>query len=344
MQRRNFLILLGGHRMTVPAIHRRAFISLLGGAAAAVPRAARAQSAMPVIGFLHSQARDEYAAVLAGFRQGLLEAGLLEGRNVAVEYRWANDRLGQLPLLAADLVQRRVAVIVAGGGPPSTLAAKAATTTIPIVLVTGSDPVRLGLVASLNRPGGNVTGVTFMTAQLMGKRLGLLRDLVPQAKTIGYLSDSRIKNETLTEEVVAAADTIDRQLIVIDVRSEGDFEAAFATLVERRADALLVGAFPVFTSNRAKVVALAARHRIPTMYQNRDYAVDGGLISYGASQEDAFRLGGTYVGKILKGAKPVDLPVQQSVRFELVINVKTAKTLGLEIPPLLLAIADETIE
>jgi putative ABC transport system substrate-binding protein len=327
-------------------MNRRAFITLLGGAAAAWPLAARAQqTAMPVIGFLHSQSPDAYTAVLAAFRQSLKETGYVEGQNLAIEYRWANDQLDRLPELAADLVRRRVAAIVAGGGAPSTLSAKSATTTIPIVLVTGSDPVTLGLVASLNRPGGNITGVTFITSKLAGKRLDLLRELVPQATTVAYLSDPRFQPAgTETNDVLAAARALGREVVVVDVLGVGEFEAAFATVVQRRAGALLVGAFPLFTSNRDKLVTLAARHKIPAMYQNRDYVLDGGLISYGASQADAFRLGGVYVGRILKGAKPADLPVQQSTRFELLINMKTAKALGLDVPAKLLALADEVID
>jgi len=324
---------------------RREVITLLGGAAA-WPVAARAQQpAMPVIGFMHSQSSDAYTAVLAGFRQGLKEAGYVEGENVAIEYRWANDQLDQLPELAADLVRRRVAVIVAGGGAPSTLAAKSATMTVPIVLVTGSDPVALGLVASLNRPGGNITGITFLTSKLASKRLDLMRELVPQATTVAYLSDPRFQPAGIeTNDVLTAARALDLEVVVVEVLGISDFETAFMTVRARGARAVLVGAFPLFTSNRQKLVTLAARHRIPAMYQNRDYALDGGLMSYGASQADAFRLGGIYVGRILKGAKPADLPVQQSTHFELVINMNTAKALGLTVPDKLLAIADEVIE
>ena len=327
-------------------MRRREFIAGLGGAAAAWPLAAHPQQrAVTVIGFLHSQSPRSYTAILARFREGLSEFGYVEGENLAIEYRWANDQLDQLPALAADLVAHKVAVIVAGGGSPSTLAAKAATTTTPIVLVTGSDPVELGLVVSLNRPGGNITGVTFITSELASKRLGLLHDLVPQATIIGYLTAPQFQTGPReTDNVLAAARALGLQVVVAEARREGDFETAFALLVERRAAALLVGAFPLFTNNRGALVALAARHKIPTIYQNRDYASDGGLLSYGASQSDAFRLGGVYVGKILKGAKPADLPVQQSVRFEFVINLKTAKLLGIEVPSTLLAIADEVLE
>jgi putative ABC transport system substrate-binding protein len=330
-------------------LRRRDFITLLGGAAASeslCPLSAHAQQgAPPVVGFLHSQSPALYGNVLAGFRRGLKDAGYEEGRNVAIEYRWASDRIEQLPELAADLVRRRVALIVVGGGAPATLAAKAATASIPIVLVTGSDPVALGLVASLNRPGGNVTGVTFITSILASKRLDLLHQLVPQATTIGYLSDPRFQlSGGETSDVLAAAGALGRQVVIAEARSVDDFEPAFAKFLQGGSGALLVGAFPLFTSNRDKLVALAARHKIPAMYQNRDYAVDGGLVSYGASQADAFRLGASYVGRILRGAKPADLPVQQSTKLDLVINLRTAKALGLDVPPTLIAIADEVIE
>jgi len=327
-------------------VKRREFITVLGGAAAAWSLAAVAQQrAMPVIGFLHSQSPHNYASVLAGFHEGLKDAGLSEGRNIAIEYRWANDQAELLPGFAADLVHRRVAVMVVGGGTQATLAAKSVTTEIPIVVVTGSDPVAVGLVASLNRPGGNITGVTFVTSRLATKRLDLLKALTPGATTIGYLTDPRYPNsEQETAEVLAAAGSLGAQIVVVETRGESDFEAGFASMISRRADALLVGAFPIFTSHRDKVIALAARHKISTMYQNRDYAVDGGLISYGPSQAEAFRLGGAYVGRLLKGEKAADLPVQQSVKFELVINLRTAKILGLDVPDKVLALADEVIE
>jgi putative ABC transport system substrate-binding protein len=277
--------------------------------------------------------------VLTGFRQGLKDAGYVEGAERGGRYRWANDQLDRLPALAADLV-RRATVIVAGGGAPSTLAAKSATTTLPIVLVTGSDPVALGLVASLNRPSGNITGVTFLTSKLASKRLDLMRELVPDSTSVPRFQPAGSE----TNDVLTAARALGLKVEVVDVLGVADFETAFATLVQRGATAILVGAFPLFTSNRQKLVALAARHRIAAMYQKRDYAVDGGLMSYGASQADAFRLGGIYVGRILKGAKPADLPVQQSTRFELVINVTTAKGLDIQVPDKLLALADEVIE
>jgi putative tryptophan/tyrosine transport system substrate-binding protein len=328
-------------------MRRREFITLVGGAAAAWPFAARAQQAsMPVIGFLHQGFSSPYTHVLAPFRQGLKDSGYVEGQNVAIEYRWANNEIDRLPELAADLVRRQVAVIAATGGATPALAAKAATSTIPIVLVFGSDPVRLGLIASLNRPGGNVTGITFLTTELMAKRLDLLRDLVPQATTVAFLSgDQRVVvAQEMLRDMLAAASVLARKVIVVEARSERDFEPAFATFVERQAGGLVVGANTLFDSNRDKLVMLAARHKIPAIYQAREYALDGGLMSYGASYADAFRLGGRYVGQILKGANPANLPVEQSTRFELVVNLRTAKALGLDAPPTLLIRADEVIE
>lgn len=327
-------------------MRRREFIRLLGGATAALPFAASAQqAAMPVIGFLHTGIADRYTNVLAGFRQGLKEAGFEEGQNVAIQFRWANDQPGRLPTLAAELVRRRVAVILAGGGAASALSAKAATSTIPIVLALGSDPVQLGLVASLNQPGGNVTGVTFITTELVAKRLDLLRELVPEATTIAFLFDPG--NPTAKgqmSDMLAAAQALGQRLVVLEARSDHDFERAFTTLAERRAGALVVGAFQLFTSNSDKLVALAARYKIPAIYQHREFALNGGLISYGASIVDAYRQGGLYVGQILKGENPGDLPVQQSTKVELVINLRTAQALGITIPPTLLVRADEVIE
>jgi len=327
-------------------IKRRDFVSLLGGAAAAWPLAARAQQTpMPVVGFMHAGVATAHTHVVAALRLGLKESGYVEGRNLAIEYRWANNENDRLPELAADLVRRQVAVIAATGGVPSAQAAKAATSTIPIVLAIGADPVRVGLVASLNRPGGNVTGVTFTTTELMAKRLDLLRELVPQAATVAYLADTRsVVGQEMLSEILVAAGVLGRQLAVAEVRSEYEFEAAFASFVERRSGALVVGASVLFDSHRDKLVALAARHKVPAIYQAREYALEGGLMSYGASYQDAFRLAGRYVGQILKGANPADLPVEQSSRFELVINMKTAKTLGLDFPPTLLIRAEELIE
>ena len=326
-------------------MNRRSLITLIGGAAA-WPMVARAQqAAMPVIGFLHASVSSAYASILAAFRQGLKESGYVEGRNVAIEYRWANNETDRLPELAADLVRRQVAVIVSGGGAGSALAAKAATSTIPIVLVFGSDPVQLGLVASLSRPGGNVTGVTFLTSELVAKRLDLVRELVPQATTLAYLSGKLgVVSREMLHDLLAAAAALGRQVAVVEAHSDRDFGPAFATFAERRAGALVVGADPLFSSNRDKLVALAARHKLPAIYQVREFPLEGGLMSYGASWGEAFRLGGRYVGQVLKGARPADLPVEQSSRFELVINMKTAKTLGLDVPPALLIRADELIE
>jgi putative ABC transport system substrate-binding protein len=313
-------------------LKRREFIALFGGAATAWPLAVRAQQpAMPVIGFLHPGKPDGYTRVVAGLREGLKEAGFVEGQNMVIEFRWANDHVERLPALAADLVRNQVAAIVAGGGAASALAAKAATSTIPIILPFGADPIKLGLVASLNRPGGNVTG--------------LLCEAVPQAAMIAFLTDPRDPTaEEQGSDIVAAARALGRQMIVLEARSDRDFEAAFATLIERRAGALVIGSYPLFTSNRAKLLGLEARHKIPAIHHYREFAVDGGLMSYGASFADAFRLGGVYVGQILKGAKPADLPFQQSAKFELVINLKTAKALGLKIPITLQVAADEVIE
>ena len=325
---------------------RREFITLLGGAAAAWPLFARAQQpAMPVVGFLHIAFPGPYTQQLAAFRQGLKQSGYVEGQNVAIEYRWANNEIDRLPELAADLVRRRVDLIVAAGGPPSALAAKASSSTIPIVLVFGADPVGLGLVESLNRPGGNVTGVTFLTTELMAKRLEFLRELIPQATTIAYLADPRSPSSGgMLRDTLAAAGVLGRKLVVVEAHSDRDFEPAFATFVERQAGALVVAPSQLFDSNRDQLVALAARHKMPTIYQAREYVVDGGLMSYGASYGDTFRVGGIYVGQILKGDKPANLPFQQATKLELVINLKTAKALGLEVPLSMMIRADEMTE
>jgi len=326
-------------------MRRREFIALFGGAAAAWPLTARAQQpAMPVIGFLHGQRPDGFDYRVAYLRQGLNELGFVEGKNLAIEYRWANNRIEQLPALAADLVRRQVAVIVAPDGTASPLAAMAATSTIPIVFVMGADPVKLGLVASLNRPGGNITGVNTILSELAGKRLELLCELTPRATTIGYLVDPRSSVITDEQSVYTAARALGRQIIVVEARSETELEAAFAKLAQQGAAALLVNSGVMFTGNRDKIVALAARYRIPTIYAFRIFALDGGLISCGGVDMEAHRLAGVYVGQILKGAKAADLPVQQPTKFELVVNLKTARALGLEVPPQLLALADEVIE
>ena len=325
---------------------RRELITLLGGAVA-LPFAARAQQPriIPEIGFLDPTSPDAYRGGVAAFRRGLEEAGYVEGRNVTIEYRWAEGQFDQLPRLAADLVGRRVAVIVASGGVDAALAAKAATSTIPIVFMGGADPVKYGLVASLNRPGGNITGVTTILNELAGKRLELLRALVPQATTVGYLVDDQTaaKAHVPTSDLVAAARALGLQGIVLECRSISDFEAAFATLVQRQAGALVVSAFPLAFINRPKILALAARHKIPAIYSQPQYAREGGLMSY-YGVGTLRQIGFYYVPQILKGAKPADLPVQQPTKFRLEINAKTAEALGLAIPRTLFVIADEVIE
>ena len=325
---------------------RRDFITLLGGASAAWPLAARAQQAMPVIGVLDQRSPDELADRLRGFRQGLRDSGFVEGQNVAIDYRWAENKIDRLPALAADLVRRQVAVIAATSGIGPALAAKAATTMIPVVFVVGPDPVRLGLVASLARPGGNLTGINFFNAELTAKRLELLRELVPGAVRVAVIVNPAGGGdaEATLRDVEPAARTMGLQLHVLNASTSREIDTAFATFVRERPDAVFVSLDPFLNSRRAQLVNLAARHAVPASFSNRDFAEIGGLMSYGTNIADAFRQQGAYVGRILKGAKPADLPVVQSNKFELVINAQTATMLGLTVPDKLLATADEVIE
>jgi ABC-type uncharacterized transport system substrate-binding protein len=325
---------------------RREFVALLGGAAA-WPLAARAQqAALPVIGFLGAGALDNYVLYLAAFRKGLGEIGFVEGQNVAIEYRWAEGQYERMAQLAADLVRRRVAVIAVPGSPPGARAAKAATSTIPIVFSVGDDPVRSGLVASISRPGGNATGINFLTGEVVAKRLALLHELVPNAARVAAFINpaDASRAEALRDEVEAAARTVGMQLQILNPSTNRGIDAAFAALVRERADALFVGPDAFYNSRRVQLANMAARHVIPTAFAVREYVDAGGLMSYGTSLADMYREVGAYCGRILKGARPSDLPVLQSTKFELVINAQTARMLGLNVPPSLLARADEVIE
>jgi putative ABC transport system substrate-binding protein len=323
---------------------RREFITMLGGAAA-WPLVARAQQpGMPVIGFLNARSATDTVGLAAAFRQGLNEASFVDGQNVAIEYRWASNQVDQLPALAAELVRRPVSVIAAFGT-VSARAAKAATTTIPIVFLTADDPIKSGIVTSLARPEGNITGVTFVSATLGSKRLQLLRALAPKAELIAVLLDpNNPESVNHTKDVVDAARAIGQQVAVLNAATASEIDLAFASLIQQRAGALVVSGSPAFLTVREQLISLARRHNVPTMYANREYVRGGGLISYGASISDAYRQAALYVSRVLRGEKPADLPVVQPTRFELVINLKAAKAIDLELPSTLLALADEVIE
>jgi putative ABC transport system substrate-binding protein len=325
-------------------MRRRDFIALVGGATATWPLGARAQQpALPVVGFVRSTSLAPFQSLVVAFGDGLKEAGFVAGQNVAIEYRYAENQRDRLPALVAELLGIPVAVLVVNSG--AAAAAKAATTTVPIVLVAGADPVKDGLVASLNRPGGNITGVSWLGAQVGAKRLELLRQIVPKTTTIGMLEDlSSPGTEAERADVQAAAQAIGLQLIIIDVSNDRDIETAIASFVQRGAGALLVGAGAFTTSKRESIAALAAHHALPAMYVEREGAVAGGLMSYGPSQSEAYRQAGIYAGRIIKGEKPADLPVMQSTKFEFVLNLKTAKALGLTVPMIVQMTADEVIE
>jgi putative tryptophan/tyrosine transport system substrate-binding protein len=327
-------------------MRRRELILGLAGAVGGLPLVARAQQkAMPVVGFLSGVSPGPYAPFVAAFRRGLSETGYVEGQNLAIEYRWAEGSYDRLPGMVADLVDRKVDVIATGGGTAAALAAKSATSTIPIVFAGGGDPVERGLVASLGRPGGNITGITFLGVELLAKRLELLSELVPQARVIALLVNADSANtERMVQDAQEAARAKGVQLPILRAGTESEIDAAFTTLVQRQAGGLVVPNDAFFNSRREQLVTLASRHAIPAIYGFREFADSGGLISYGANIAAAYRQLGIYAGRILKGAKPADLPVQQPTTFELVINLKTAQALGLTVPPILLAQADEVIE
>jgi putative ABC transport system substrate-binding protein len=327
-------------------MRRREFIALISGASVAWPLAAHAQQpTMPVVGFLNSLRESDRPNLQAAFRRGLSEAGYVDGRNVTIEYRYAENQHNRLPALAADLIRRKVAVIAATGGGASILAAKAATKTVPIVFTTGGDAVQQGYVASLNRPGGNVTGVSWFSNLITGKGLGLLHELLPNAAVIAMLLNPELpESARMQSEGHEAGRKLGQQLLVLNASSAHEIDAAFATMRERHAGALLIGADPFLSSRSQQIVALAARDAIPTLYSNRDTVEEGGLMSYGNDVADGYRRAGVYVGRILNGASPADLPVDQATKFEFVINLKTAKTLGVDVPPGLSARADDVIE
>jgi putative tryptophan/tyrosine transport system substrate-binding protein len=327
-------------------MRRREFIALLGGTAVVWPLNARAQQpALPVIGFLGAASPEGYAPFVGGFLRGLKEAGFVDGENIAIAYRWAEGQYDRLPALAADLVARRVSVMVATGGLSSSLAARDATKTIPIVFTLGSDPIKFGLVASLNRPGGNVTGVSLFAYLLDAKRVELMHELVPGAATIALLANSNNpQTDAQFADVEAASRTFRQQAVILKASSDSEIEEAFAALAQRRVSALLVSADPFFLSRRHQIVAAVARHAIPAMYEWRQFAEADGLMSYGVDLVDAYRQAGVYVAKILNGAKPADLPILQPTKFEFVINLRTAKKMGLDLPAKLLALADDVIE
>jgi ABC-type uncharacterized transport system substrate-binding protein len=331
--------------MPFDQLHRREFIALLGGAAAWPPVACAQQPNMPVIGFLSSRSPGESADVIAAFRRGLQEAGFVEGQNLVIAFRWAEGRYDRLPALAADLADLRVAVLFAAGGPPSALAAKAATSTIPIIFSAANDPVRLGLVTSLNRPGGNVTGMSTFTSVLAKKSVELLKELAPKIMVMAHLvNPSNPTSEIESQEAQTAANALGIELHIFNASTEQELDAAFSALVNLRAQALVVSGEPFFDTQRDRLVALAAQHAVAASYAWRHYVVAGGLMSYGTSLTDSYRQAGIYTGRVLKGEQPANLAVMQPTRFELVINHKTAKALALTIPPSLLARADEVIE